>query len=185
MEIVNKKIDELIPYKNNPRINEESVEYVANSIKEFGMKVPLVIDKNNVIVTGHTRYLACKQLGIKEVPCIISSDLTDKQNNMYRVVDNKVSELSRWDYDLLDKEIEELEELDYNLEQFGFENEDESMEFIEEMLGSGIAGDEAEQTIDKISINFNIEDEVIVNNVITEYGKEKILDKVIEKIEEE
>ena len=152
MKIVYKNIEDLKPYKNNPRINDESVEYLKNSIKEFGIKVPLVIDKNNVIVTGHTRYIACKQLGIENIPCIISDDLTEKDNNLFRVVDNKVAEMSSWDYDLLDKEIAELKDLSYDLEQFGFENEEESMEFIDKMLGSGIAGEQVVPTIDKIIV---------------------------------
>ena len=92
MNIVNFKIEDLIPYENNPRINDDAVEYVKNSIKEFGFKVPIVIDKNNVIVAGHTRYKACKELGIKEIPCIVADDLTDEQVKAFRLADNKVSE---------------------------------------------------------------------------------------------
>lgn len=119
MEIVNKKIDELKPYENNPRFNDDAVEYVANSIKEFGFKVPIVIDKNNVIVAGHTRYKASLELGLNEVPCIIADDLTEEQIKAFRLVDNKVSEKSSWDIELLD---EELNDLDINLEDYGFDN---------------------------------------------------------------
>ena len=77
MEIKMIKVDDLKPYENNPRFNDEAVEYVAKSIKEFGFKVPMVIDKNNTIVAGHTRYKASLELGLKEVPCIIADDLTD------------------------------------------------------------------------------------------------------------
>ena len=90
MEIINKKLTELIPYKNNPRKNDEAVKYVANSIKEFGFKVPIVIDKDNVIVAGHTRYKASQQLGLKEVPCIVADDLTEDQVYAFRLADNKV-----------------------------------------------------------------------------------------------
>ena len=79
MEIKMVKVDDLKPYENNPRFNDDAVKYVANSIKEFGFKVPMVIDKNNVIVTGHTRYKACLELGIKEVPCVVADDLTEEQ----------------------------------------------------------------------------------------------------------
>lgn len=118
MEIVNKKIDELKPYENNPRFNDDAVEYVVNSIKEFGFKVPIVIDKNNTIVAGHTRYKASMELGLEEVPCIVADDLTEKQIKAFRLADNKVSEKAQWDFELLD---EELNDLDINMEDFGFE----------------------------------------------------------------
>lgn len=119
MKIVNKKIDELKPYLNNPRFNDDAVEYVANSIKEFGFKVPIVIDKNNEIVAGHTRYKASIELGLEEVPCIVADDLSEEQIKAFRLVDNKVSEKSSWDIELLD---EELNDLDINLEDYGFDN---------------------------------------------------------------
>lgn len=120
MEIINKKLEELIPYENNPRDNEKAIDKVADSIKEFGFKVPLVIDKNNVIVTGHTRYLASKKLGLKEVPCLIADDLNEKQIKAFRIADNKVSDYSIWDNKKLLGELEEL-----NFEIFtGFEMSD-------------------------------------------------------------
>lgn len=119
MEIINKKIDELKPYKNNPRFNDDAVEYVAKSIKEFGFKVPIIIDKNNIIVAGHTRYKASLELGLKEVPTIVADDLTDEQVKAFRLADNKVGEKSSWNFELLD---EELEDLDINMEDFGFED---------------------------------------------------------------
>lgn len=118
MEIVNVNINELIPYENNPRINDEAVEFVANSIKEFGFKVPIVIDKNNEIVAGHTRYKASKKLGLEEVPCIIADDLTEEQVKAFRLADNKVSEKAQWNMELLE---EELADLDIDMEQYGFE----------------------------------------------------------------
>lgn len=120
MEIVNKRIEDLRAYTNNPRINDEAVKYVANSIKEFGFKVPVIIDKNNVIVAGHTRILACKELGIKEVPCIIADDLTDEQIKAFRLADNKVSEIAVWDLDKLDEELDGIFDLD--MSKFGFLN---------------------------------------------------------------
>ena len=120
MEIYNKSIDEIKPYKNNPRNNKEAVKYVANSIKEFGFKVPIVLDKNNEIIAGHTRYLACKELGINEVPCIIADDLTEEQVKAFRLADNKVSEKAEWDFNLLDEELGDIFNLD--MTDFGFEN---------------------------------------------------------------
>ena len=122
MEIINKKITELKPYENNPRLNDDAVPYVANSISSFGFKVPIVIDKNNVIITGHTRLKAAKKLGMKEVPCIIADDLTDEQVKAFRLADNKVAELADWNFDLLDDEIADILELD--MEDFGFDLDD-------------------------------------------------------------
>lgn len=119
MEIITKKIDELIPYEKNPRKNDEAVEYVANSIKEFGFKVPIVIDKDNVIIAGHTRLKGAKKLGLKEVPCIVADDLTDEQVKAFRLADNKVSEVAEWDMTLLGEELLEIEDLD--MTDFGFE----------------------------------------------------------------
>lgn len=106
MEIIEKTLEELKPYENNPRDNDDAVEPLMESIKQFGFKVPIVIDKNNVIVTGHTRYKASKRLGLKKVPCIIADDLTDEQIKAFRIADNKVSDYSIWDNKKL------LEELD-------------------------------------------------------------------------
>ena len=108
MEIVNKKLNEIKPYEKNPRKNEEAVEYVANSIKEFGFKVPIVIDKDGVIVTGHTRYKAAKKLGLEEVPTIMADDLSEEQIKAFRLADNKVSERAKWNKDLLQEELESL-----------------------------------------------------------------------------
>ena len=102
MEIVNKKLSELKPYEKNPRKNDEAVQYVANSIKEFGFKVPIVIDKDGVIVAGHTRYKASLELGLDEVPCIIADDLNEEQIKAFRLADNKVSEQATWNLELLD-----------------------------------------------------------------------------------
>ena len=125
MEIVYKKTKDLIPYGNNPRKNDQSVEYVAESIREFGFKVPIVIDRNGVIVTGHTRLKAAKKLKLKEVPCIIADDLTEDQIKAFRLADNKVAEFSDWDFEKLDFEIEGI---DIDLEQFGFDFTDPFIE---------------------------------------------------------
>jgi ParB-like chromosome segregation protein Spo0J len=125
MEIIYKKIDELIPYKNNPRFNDEAVEYVKNSIKEFGFKVPIVIDKDNVIIAGHTRIKASKELGIKDIPCIIADDLTEEQVKAFRLADNKVSEKSMWDYSKLDEELNSIIDIDMSMFDFNLPNLDD------------------------------------------------------------
>lgn len=126
-----KNIKELKLYDKNPRKNKDSVPYVANSIRQFGFKVPVVVDKNNVVVCGHTRIYACKQLDITEVPCIIADDLTDEQIKAYRLADNKVGELSEWDFDLLGEELDGI--LDLDVSDFGFDlSGDETEEQPEE-----------------------------------------------------
>lgn len=122
MEIVNKNIEEIKMYENNPRNNEGAVEYVANSIKEFGFKVPIVLDKNNIIVAGHTRYKAAKLLNITEIPCIIADDLSDEQVKAFRLIDNKAAELASWDIDLLNLELENIKDIDMELFDFQISN---------------------------------------------------------------
>lgn len=112
MKIIEKSIAELKPYEKNPRKNDNAVKYVAESIRQFGFKVPIIVDKNNVIVCGHTRYKAAQELGIENVPCIIADDLTDEQIKAFRLADNKVSEKAEWDFDLLSKELLNINDID-------------------------------------------------------------------------
>ena len=133
MEIITKKIDEVIPYEKNPRKNDDAVDYVAKSIKEFGFKVPIIIDKDNVIVTGHTRLKAAKKLKLKEVPCILADDLTEEQIKAFRLADNKVGEYAEWDFDLLEDELDDI--LNIDMEEFGFdidEEDEEETEIVED-----------------------------------------------------
>ena len=118
MEIETLKVSQLIPYKNNPRRNDDSVDAVAESIREFGFKVPIIVDRKNVVVCGHTRLKAAKKLKMKEVPCIRADDLTDEQIRAFRLADNKVSESSVWDFDKLDDELGNIFDLD--MSRFGF-----------------------------------------------------------------
>lgn len=122
MQLIYKKLKDIKQYDNNPRKNDEAVKYVAESIKEFGFKVPIVIDKDNVIVAGHTRWKAAKSLNIKEVPCIIADDLTEQQIKAYRLADNKVSEFAEWDFNILNLELDEL--LNFDMASFGFDIDD-------------------------------------------------------------
>lgn len=119
MQIIDKELNELIPYDKNPRNNEEAVEPLIESIKEFGFKCPIIIDKDNVIVAGHTRFKAAKKLKLKVVPCIVADDLTEEQIKAYRLADNKVSEFAEWDIELLEEELENI--LDIDMADFGFE----------------------------------------------------------------
>lgn len=132
MKIIDLPIDELIPYENNPRNNAPAVKAVAESIKQFGFKVPIVIDKDNVIVAGHTRHQAALTLGLDSVPVIKADDLTDEQVRAFRLADNKTAELADWETDKLQKELSEINEI--NMLNFGFEPpaaETENDEFAE------------------------------------------------------
>ena len=126
LQVVYKRPDEIIPYEKNPRNNDSAVEAVANSIREFGFKVPVVIDKDGVIVCGHTRVKAAKKLGMDEVPCILADDLDEEHVKAFRLADNKTSELSEWDEELLAMEMDDIFNID--LEQFGFELLEEEIE---------------------------------------------------------
>lgn len=121
MNIVDKSVDEIIPYENNPRKNDKAVPAVAKSIQEFGFKVPIVIDKNNIIVNGHTRLKAAKKLGLETVPCIVADDLTPDQIRAFRLADNKVGEIATWDDDKLEEELTELTGI-IDMQDFGFED---------------------------------------------------------------
>ena len=121
MEVSNISLSELKEYENNPRlINDEAIERVAASIKEFGFKVPIIVDEDNVIIAGHTRKLAAQSVGMDEVPVIIADDLTEEQIKAFRLADNKVSEFSEWDFELL---YSEMETLDIDMDLFGFDEE--------------------------------------------------------------
>lgn len=130
MNIIEIDINNIKPYENNPRNNDEAVEPVMNSIKEFGFKVPIVIDKDNVIIAGHTRYRAAKKLELEKVPCIIADDLDEDKIKAFRLADNKVSEFAKWDKGLLDFE---LLNIDLDMNMFGFETifEEEEKEEVE------------------------------------------------------
>ena len=120
LSIVYVPIDEIHEYENNPRKNDAAVDKVANSIRQHGMSAPISIDKDNVIIYGHTRYRACRQLGMATVPCIIRTDLSPELVKSLRLADNKLGELSGWDSEKLLKELAELEEAGLDMEQFGF-----------------------------------------------------------------
>ena len=121
MKVIEKQLSELIPYENNPRNNDEAVRYVAESIQEFGFKVPMVVDKDGVIVAGHTRYKAAQMLGLKKVPCIVADDLSEDQVRAFRLADNKVGEIATWNDDLL---MAELDGIEMDMSRFAFEELD-------------------------------------------------------------
>lgn len=122
MEVKSMSIDDIKPYENNPRDNDDAVDSVANSIKEFGWQQPIVVDKDMVIIVGHTRYKAAKKLGMDKVPVVVASSLTPEQVKAYRLADNKVGELADWDMEKLNTELDGIEDID--MSEFGFEGLD-------------------------------------------------------------
>jgi DNA modification methylase len=117
-------IDRVKPYENNPRINDGAVDAVAASIREFGFRVPIVVDRDGVIVAGHTRLKAAEKLSLEKVPVVVAKDLTPDQIRAYRIADNKTAELAEWNYDLLPIELTELLGAEFNLELLGFDKDE-------------------------------------------------------------
>jgi len=124
MNITDVKIEDIIPYHDNPRVNEDAINVVKKSLEEFGFQQPLVLDKDNTIIVGHTRYAAATELGYKEIPCFIADNLNEEKIKAYRIMDNKSAEYASWNYGLLTKEMTELLEADYDLEFTGFTDEE-------------------------------------------------------------
>lgn len=150
MQIYDKPLGWLTPYENNPRNNDEAVEPVANSISEFGFKVPIVATPDGEIINGHTRWKAAKKLKLKTVPVIIADDLTEEQVRAFRLADNKVAEIAQWDIELLLSEIESVDNLDMTL--FGFTDSDYTLDdFEDEETGTDISEDEIESEGDSVS----------------------------------
>ena len=179
MNVENLKISELKPYENNPRKNDESVEYVANSIKEFGFKVPIIVDKNNVIVCGHTRYKAAKKIGMQEVPCIRADDLSDEQIKAFRLADNKVSEMSGWDFEALGIEMSDI---GMDMQQFGLVGVDVDFSYIDDMLQEDLSSSRENPKDFVITLCFPSAERENVEKYLAKIGgKKKISDKIIEE----
>lgn len=179
MKIEYKGIEELIPYENNPRINDHAVDYVANSIKEFGFKNPIIIDKDNIIVAGHTRLKACEKLGIKRVPTIIADDLTEDQIKAFRIADNKVAEFSNWDLGKLDLELEDIE---IDMSDFGFELE--TQDFIQDLLDEDFVERNVTPEVFEASFYIPIKYRDTFSDYFKENGKEELVNLLIAKITE-
>ena len=129
MKITEININNIHRYENNPRINDDAVDAVAASIQEFGWKQPIVVDEQNTIIAGHTRYKAALKLGLTAIPCVVASDLNEEQIRAYRLADNRVGELSTWDFGSLDIELAGIADLD--MSQFGFLDEEMNISNID------------------------------------------------------
>ena len=184
VKIIN--IDALKPYPNNPRKNEHAIEPVANSIREFGFKQPIVVDKDNMIIAGHTRLLAARKLGLTEVPVIVADDLTPEQVKAYRLADNKTGELAGWDFEQLDLELEELDLPEIDMAIFGFDPKlDDGTSFFERENRDGAArqegNDEYNEFLDKFEPKKTTDDcytpDLVYNTVADWVAKEYGLDR--------
>ena len=120
MQIENRTLSNIKPYKNNPRRSVKTIAKIVTSIKEFGFKQPLVLDKEGVIIVGHSRYLAAKELGLETVPCVIAKELTPHQIRAYRIADNRIAQDGEWDTDLLAIELSEINNSDFDFTKTGF-----------------------------------------------------------------
>lgn len=167
------KVDEIVPYKKNPRKNDEAVDAVANSIKEFGFKNPIIVNKDFVVIAGHTRLKASKKLGLKEVPCVVVKDLTEEQEKALRIADNKTSELAEWDIELLQQEIEDIINID--MTAFGFEEvAPEPAEVVEDDYEPEI--DDTKETRTKVGQLWQLGDhKLYVGDATSETSYEKLL----------
>ena len=179
-------LDDLKVYGNNPRINDNAIKYVTNSIKKFGFLVPIVIDKNNVIVCGHTRYLASKELNLKNVPCIRAESLTDKQVKAFRIADNKIHEKSSWDNDLLKEELTELQDFGFDLEDLGFLNfeldyilSDNTENFINDLEENDFKDNNLLNEFFSMTFVFPKNKEELLKDYVSKNGKEIIVNKII------
>lgn len=180
------KLADLKAYENNPRINDKAVKYVADSIKKFGFLVPIVIDKDNVIVCGHTRYLASQELNLKTAPCIRAENLTDKQIKAFRIADNKIHEKSSWNNDLLKEELTQLQDFGFDLEDFGFLDfeldyilSDNTENFINDLEENDFNGKNLLNEFFSMTFVFPKDKEELIKDYISKNGKEDIVNKII------
>lgn len=179
MQIKEIGLSELIPYeKNSKKHPEKQVQQIANSLREFGWQQPIVIDKDNVVVIGHGRLMAAKQLGMDTVPCVLADELTPEQIRGLRLADNKLNE-SEWDFEFLEEELAAINELD--MEDFGFEKGEE-----QGPLFDYIANNEFIETVDRDVFEFTLilsnqyKDEV--ESYVKEHGKKPLVDLVLKEV---
>lgn len=169
-------IDELIPYENNPRINDEAAESVAKSIEQCGYIAPIITDEDMVILGGHTRVKAMKQLGIKECDVLVVSGLTDEQKRKYRLLDNKTAELADWDFEKLEQELDGLD-----LDDFDFGIVD--IDYINELMESGMRkAEEVENNHFAVTFTFNRDFKDSYDNFVDLYGKEAVMEMIIKGV---
>ena len=131
MQVYEKRLTEIMPYENNPRNNDGAVDAVAASIQAFGFQQPIVLDRNGIIIAGHTRYKAAQKLGLETVPCVVADELTPEEVRAYRLADNKTGELAGWDFSALEKELAAIE---MDMSEFGFGEHEPNMNALDDLF---------------------------------------------------
>jgi len=187
MNIQEIEIDKLIPYHKNPRKNQ-AVEKVADSIKEFGFQQPIVVDKNMVVIVGHTRLLGAKKLGLEKAPIVIA-DLSDAKAKAYRIADNRVNEDSAWDNQLLQEELDKLLDFDVDLNITGFTNDELDSLFSKEEIEifepvEEIKNDENHllNDVKMIQLFYDPENEKKFRGIIEKIRKEQKIDNISDAV---
>src|ERR1700693_1835418 len=137
MKVEERKLCEIKPYDKNPRVNDGAVDAGARSIREFGFRQPVVVDEQDVIIVGHTRYKAAERLGLETVPVHVATGLTPAQAKAYRIADNQTASIAEWDLELLPIELTSLKDLDFNLDLLGF-GPDELAKILNPELADGL-----------------------------------------------
>ena len=194
MEIFEIDIEKVKPYEKNPR-TKQAIDRVAESLKQFGWQQPIVVDKNMIIVAGHTRYQAAMSLNMKTVPVRMADDLTDLQIKAYRMIDNKTNELASWDYKLLNEELNELLDNNFDIEEFGFDLDETQklsgtipeFELTNDLVGeTNIADDLSSSNIKMVQLFLDTDTEPLFKKMISElqklYETENLTDTVYQVI---
>ena len=180
MEIKLVKIAEIKPYDHNPRNNDGAVDAVAASIKEFGWQQPIVVDRDGVIIAGHTRYKAAQKLKCEEVPVVVAENLTNEQIKAYRLADNKTGELAGWDFSALEEELSEFTEID--MEQFGFSQDESVFDLLENDENGdtmSLKNDDLVSDYFDITFTFNKIYESQIKDYIKENGKIPLIEAIL------
>ena len=162
MKVEYEPLDRLTPYARNPRKNDPAVDAVAASIRRFGFRNPIVLDRNGTVIAGHTRLKAAKKLGMDKVPVVLADDLTEEQAAAFRLADNKTQELSSWDFSLLMDELTDIEGIDMAEFGFAYDEDEEPQETVDDVLNQFatdvltaiFGGEEPEGVLDDYALEF-------------------------------
>jgi ParB family transcriptional regulator, chromosome partitioning protein len=184
MDIIELPVKAIKPYAKNPRKNDKAVEYVANSIRQFGFKVPIVIDSNYEIVCGHTRWKAAKTIGLESVPCVMADDLTPEQVKAFRLADNKTAEMAGWDFDLLEQEFNDIDPELFDMSDFGF-FADDAQNFIDDLLNNDLASPlgSGDAGVFAVTLVFPISEKEKITEFIRKSGKQPLVDAITREVD--
>lgn len=178
MELKKIKLSEIKPYERNARKNDDAVEYVVKSIEQCEYVAPIILDENNVILAGHTRYKALKKLGYTEAECVIKEGLSEEQKKKYRLLDNKTAEFAEWDFDLLKDELEGLDFEDLDIDWI-------ETSYIDDLLNDGYK-DFSESSIPdgyNVTFTFPRDQKDFIEGKIHELGKPRIVEIILEGLQ--